>query len=111
MLVGINEVTKAKVAVKIISKDKFKNNHILEKLQREIKILKRFNHPHLIKLYEYIPTSKEIYVIEEYAQGGELFDLITKREKVSKLDALYESTTSFNKMILSLRIPDSITRR
>jgi 5'-AMP-activated protein kinase catalytic alpha subunit len=56
---------------------------MFDKIKREIKILKLFNHPHIIKLYEFIDTPSDIFVVLEYATGGELFDLISRKEKVS----------------------------
>lgn len=53
---GINEITKQKVAVKILNKRKIKALGMLDKIKREIKILKLFTHPHIIKLYEFIDT-------------------------------------------------------
>ena len=55
---------------------------MFDKIKREIKILKLFNHPHIIKLFDFIDTSSDIFVILEYASGGELFDLISRQEKV-----------------------------
>lgn len=84
-LVGIHEITKQKVAVKILNKRKIKTLGMFDKIKREIKILKLFNHPHVIKLYEFIDTPSDIFVVLEYASGGELFDLISKKEKVSNI--------------------------
>jgi 5'-AMP-activated protein kinase catalytic alpha subunit len=80
--VGVNEITKHKVAVKIVNKRKIRNLGMFDKIKREIKILKLFNHPHIIKLYEFIDTPSDIFVILEYATGGELYDLISIKEKV-----------------------------
>ena len=80
---GINEITKTKVAVKILNKRKIKTLGMFDKIKREIKILKLFNHPHIIKLFEFIDTPSDIFVVLEYAAGGELFDLISRKEKVS----------------------------
>jgi 5'-AMP-activated protein kinase catalytic alpha subunit len=82
-IVGINEITKQKVAVKILNKRKIKSLGLFDKIKREIKILKHFTHPHIIKLYEYIDTPSDIFVVLEYASGGELFDLISRKERVS----------------------------
>lgn len=71
------------MAVKILNKRKIKNLGMLDKIKREIKILKLFNHPHIIKLYEFIDTPSDIFVILEHAAGGELFDLISRKERVS----------------------------
>eukprot|EP00347_Sterkiella_histriomuscorum_P018993 403343379 len=60
---------------------------MFDKIKREIKILKLFNHPHIIKLYEFIDTPSDIFVVLEYASGGELFDLISRQEKLDEQDA------------------------
>jgi serine/threonine protein kinase len=44
-----------------------------------------FNHPHIIKHYEFIDTPSDIFMVIEFASGGELFDLISRRERVSNL--------------------------
>lgn len=70
------------MAIKILNKRKIKTLGMFDKIKREIKILKIFNHPHIIKLYEFIDTPSDIFVVLEYASGGELFDLISRQEKV-----------------------------
>ncbi|ORX95383.1 kinase-like protein [Basidiobolus meristosporus CBS 931.73] len=46
----------------------------LDKIRKEIAILKRCNHPNVVRLYEVIddPEAKKIYLVLEYADGGEL---------------------------------------
>jgi serine/threonine protein kinase len=81
---GVNIITGQKVAIKILNKKKTKQMGIFDKLKREIKILKNtFMHPNIIKIYDYIDTSNELYIIMEIAVGGELFDYITQKDKVS----------------------------
>jgi serine/threonine protein kinase len=48
-------------------------------------VLRMFNHPHIIKHYEFIDTPSDIFMVIEFASGGELFDLISRRERVSNL--------------------------
>ena len=76
-------ITKHKVAIKILNKRKIRQQGVFEKVKREIKVLRRFNHPHIIKHYEFIDTPSDIFIVLEYAAGGELFDLISREEKVS----------------------------
>jgi serine/threonine protein kinase len=84
MTEGVNVITGQKVAIKILNKKKTKQMGIFDKLKREIKILKNtFMHPNIIKIYDYIDTSSELYIIMEIAVGGELFDYITQKDKVS----------------------------
>ena len=51
---------------------------------REIKILKEIDHPNFVKLYEIIENKERIYLIMEYASGGELFDFIVSKDRLSE---------------------------
>ena len=49
---------------------------------REIHILKIVRHPNIVQLYEIIETSKQLFLIMEFASGGELFDYIVKKRRL-----------------------------
>lgn len=58
-----------------------------QNIRREIKILKLFRHPHIIRLYEVIETPTEIFLVMEYVDGGELFEYIVQRGRLSETEA------------------------
>jgi len=72
------------VAVKIINREKVKKLDMVGKIKREIQILKLFRHPHIIKLYQVVSSPTDIFLIMEYVSGGELFDYILKKGKLSE---------------------------
>lgn len=82
-----HERTGHKVAVKILNRQKIKSSKMDQKIRREIKILKLFKHPHVIRLYEVIETPKEIFLVMEYVSGGELFDYIVNQGKLDEKEA------------------------
>jgi 5'-AMP-activated protein kinase catalytic alpha subunit len=84
---AFHEQTGHKVAIKMLNKKKIRQYGVFEKVKRELKILRRFNNPHTIKLFEFIDTQSEIFMVLEYAAGGELFDLIARRERLSEDEA------------------------
>jgi len=53
ILVGINDATKEKVAIKLMSKDLLskEGRKLEEKLKTEISIMQQLNHPNIIKLH------------------------------------------------------------
>jgi 5'-AMP-activated protein kinase catalytic alpha subunit len=69
--------------VKILEKEKITEEADVERVSREIQILKMIRHPNIIQLYEIIETPRQLYLIMEYASGGELFDYIVTNTKVS----------------------------
>lgn len=70
-----------------MEKDKIKDSADIERVSREIKILKQVIHPNIVKLYEIIESPKQLYLIMEYASGGELFDYIVARSKLKESQA------------------------
>ena len=78
-------MTNHKVAIKILNRKKIKQQGVLEKVRREIKTSRKFNHPHIIKHFEFIDTPSDIFIVLEYAANGELYDYISRREKVNPL--------------------------
>jgi 5'-AMP-activated protein kinase catalytic alpha subunit len=80
-------VTGHKVAVKILNKAKIKQLGMEEKVQREINILHLCTHPHIIRLYEVVDTPTDIFLVNEYVSGGELFDYIVSKGRLSADEA------------------------
>lgn len=80
-------LTGNKVAIKILNRKKIKQMDMEEKVRREIKILRLFMHPHIIRLYEVIETPNDIYVVMEYVESGELFDYIVEKGRLMEDEA------------------------
>ncbi|XP_055857365.1 5'-AMP-activated protein kinase catalytic subunit alpha-2 [Episyrphus balteatus] len=85
--IGEHQLTKHKVAIKILNRQKIKSLDVVGKIRREIQNLKLFRHPHIIKLYQVISTPSDIFMIMEYVSGGELFDYIVKNGKLQEHEA------------------------
>lgn len=50
--IGTHTITGEKVAIKILEKDRIKDKGDVERVTREINILKKVRHPNVIQLYE-----------------------------------------------------------
>ncbi|KAI5067635.1 hypothetical protein GOP47_0018163 [Adiantum capillus-veneris] len=85
--VAEHAATGYKVAIKILSKRKIRMMDMEEKVRREIKILRLFMHPHIIRLYEVIDTPTDIYLLMEYVNSGELFDYIVEKGRLGEDEA------------------------
>ncbi|KAJ8246622.1 hypothetical protein GJAV_G00253570 [Gymnothorax javanicus] len=81
-----HKVTKTQVAIKIIDKTRL-NSSNLEKIYREVQIMKLLNHPHIIKLYQVMETKDMLYIVTEYAKNGEMFDYLTSNGRMSEGEA------------------------
>ncbi|XP_067421024.1 serine/threonine-protein kinase MARK1 isoform X4 [Emydura macquarii macquarii] len=79
-------LTGREVAVKIIDKTQL-NPTSLQKLFREVRIMKILNHPSIVKLFEVIETEKTLYLVMEYASGGEVFDYLVAHGRMKEKEA------------------------
>lgn len=78
-----HRITKTEVAIKIIDKSQLDAVN-LEKVYREVDIMKQLDHPHIIKLYQVMETKNMIYIVSEYASQGEIFDYIARHGRMTE---------------------------
>ncbi|XP_049276415.1 MAP/microtubule affinity-regulating kinase 3 isoform X5 [Rhipicephalus sanguineus] len=78
--------TGKEVAIKIIDKTQL-NPSSLQKLFREVRIMKMLDHPNIVKLYQVIETEKTLYLVMEYASGGEVFDYLVAHGRMKEKEA------------------------
>lgn len=83
---GVHCVTGKKVAVKIINREKLSES-VLQKVEREIAIMKLIEHPHVLGLYDVYENKKYLYLILEHVSGGELFDYLVKKGRLTPKEA------------------------
>lgn len=84
---GTHILTGERVAVKVLEKERIVEVADVERVAREVHILKLIRHPHIVQLYEIIETRRQLYLIMEYASGGELFDYIVANARVQEPEA------------------------
>lgn len=97
--------TGKEVAIKIIDKTQlnpsslqkvyaYQSNYIKSncfyvciQLFREVRIMKMLDHPNIVKLYQVIETEKTLYLVMEYASGGEVFDYLVAHGRMKEKEA------------------------
>ncbi|XP_075988622.1 uncharacterized protein LOC142984746 isoform X2 [Anticarsia gemmatalis] len=90
-------ITKTKVAIKIIDKSRLDDDN-LKKTFREIAIMKKLRHPHIVRLYQVMESSHTIYLVTEYAPNGEIFDHLVTRGRMTESEA----ARSFAQMVAAV---------
>lgn len=86
--------TGEKVAIKIMDKNQLKED--LPRVRLELKALKTLSHEHICKLYQIIETPTHFFIVMEYCAGGELFDHIVEKNRLTESES-----RSFFRQILS----------
>ena len=96
---GTHIHTGEKVAIKILNKEKLFEEALednlangiegcdIQKIRKEINILKRLRHKNVIQLYEIMESKTNLYIVMEYCEGKELFDYIVHNKYLSEREA------------------------
>lgn len=61
--------------------------NLQKKITREIWLLQKLKHQHLVRIYEAIIQERNIHIVMEYVPGGELFDEIATRGRMVEDEA------------------------
>lgn len=102
VLLGVHQTTGQKAAVKVVSKSELgdmgdntgapatrtETGSLPYGIEREIIIMKLLTHPNVLRLYDVWETSKALYLVLEYVEGGELFDLLVERGPLHEQEAV-----------------------
>ncbi|CAK7896867.1 serine/threonine-protein kinase Gin4p [[Candida] anglica] len=99
VLLATHHITGQKAAVKVVSKSELADENEPPKksadnvglpygIEREIIIMKLLAHPNVLRLYDVWETSKALYLVLEYVEGGELFDLLVERGPLQEIEAV-----------------------
>ncbi|XP_074586765.1 CBL-interacting protein kinase 1-like [Curcuma longa] len=71
-------------AIKILDRSRIQSLKITHQIKREIATLKLLKHPRVVRLYEVSASKTKIYMVLEYVNGGELFDRIALKGRLSE---------------------------
>jgi serine/threonine protein kinase len=84
---GHDTVSNKDVAVKIIDKDFIRQHGMEEYIQREIEIMQKIKHDHVIKLLQVVELPRSFCLVMELARNGELFDRILQSKRFGEPEA------------------------
>ena len=77
--------TGEKVAIKIMDKAALGDD--LPRVKLEVEALKTLLHQHICRLYQVIETESHYFMVIEYCSGGELFDHIVEKNRLSETES------------------------
>ena len=82
-----HSLTGEQVAIKILEKTRIAKIEDKERINREIAILKKLSHFNISKLYQVVENKLTIYLVQEYIQGKEFLEYLTKKGKLKEVEA------------------------
>mmetsp|Transcript_68672 Transcript_68672/g.143297 ORF Transcript_68672/g.143297 Transcript_68672/m.143297 type:complete len:407 (+) Transcript_68672:163-1383(+) len=82
---GIEKTSRKPFAIKIL--DRKSSEFDYDGLRLEIEVMRKVDHPGCVKLFDVFEDKKHVYLIQELASGGELFDRVSENGAYSEADA------------------------
>ena len=90
---AVNIITKQNIAMKKIKK--VKENEIDDmEIKNEINILKKLDHPNIVKIIEFYSAPKAYYIITDFCSCGELYNQIKNQYSENQLAVLFYQVLS-----------------
>ncbi|KAI9216466.1 kinase-like domain-containing protein [Blastocladiella britannica] len=80
-----DKISREIYACKSIQK-RAKNGASIEQIAREVEVMKRIRHPHVVGLHEVYETPAKLYIIMEYVSGGELVKKVQHDGGISEVN-------------------------
>ncbi|XP_054722405.1 aurora kinase C-like [Uloborus diversus] len=79
--------SKFTVALKVLFKSQLKNHGVEHQLRREIEIQSHLKHPNVLRLFAYFYDDARVYLVLEYAAGGELYKVLREKKRFDESTA------------------------
>ena len=106
-----HKVTKQIFAIKVINKESIVKQNMVEQTNREIEIMYRLDHPHIIKLYSHFEDDEDFCLIMQIASKGQLYSIIKRQKRLDqKTAAQYMREVISAIKYLHTRVPPIIHR-
>ena len=86
---GVYSPNNEKVAIKILEKNRIVEKDDEIRVKREFDMLAQFNHPNVILVAEIFESEDSFYSVMEFCEGGELFNYIVKKNRLSENESAF----------------------
>ena len=77
-----HKITKKVYAIKVINKENIIKQNMVSQTNREIEIMYKLDHPHIIKLYSHFEDDEDFCIIMQYASRGQVYNLIRRLKRL-----------------------------
>lgn len=83
----IHKATNKLYVIKVIDKKNIIEQKMVDQMNREIEIMYKVNHPHVVKLINHFEDDDKFYLIMLYASRGQLYQLLKKNHRFDQRTA------------------------
>lgn len=83
----IHKVSNKLYAIKVIDKKNIIEQKMVDQMNREIEIMYKVNHPHVVKLINHFEDDEKFYLIMLYASRGQVYHLMKRQTRFDQRTA------------------------
>ena len=83
----IHKTTNRVYVIKVIDKKSIQEQKLVNQMNREIEIMYKVNHPHLMKLVNHFEDDDKFYMIMPFASKGQLYSLLRRQVRFDQRTA------------------------
>ena len=83
----IHRTTNKVFVIKVIDKKRIQEQKLVDQMNREIEIMYKVNHPHLMKLVNHFEDDDKFYMIMPFASKGQLYSLLRRQVRFDQRTA------------------------
>ena len=76
---GSKAVNNMRFAIKIIDKQLVMTNELIQRVKNEVSIHSTLDHPNILRLFHFFEDDRNVYLVMELAEKGELYKLLKKK--------------------------------
>ena len=80
----MHKLVRKLVALKSMNKDIFSTQDQKIKLIKEVNLLLKLRHTHVVKIFETIETEKNVVIVMELCAGGDLINYVRRRRRLKE---------------------------
>ena len=82
-----HKITRQIFAIKVINKESIVKQNMVQQTNREIEIMYKLDHPHIIKLYSHFEDDEDFCLIMQIASKGQLYSVIKRLKRLDQRTA------------------------
>lgn len=76
-------------AIKVIDKNRLNHPKLIEYINSEIAIMKKINHPNILKCVDSFESPNAIFIVINFCNGGDLADYLSTHGKLGEGESIY----------------------
>ena len=98
---GSKAVNNMKFAIKIIDKQLVMSSELIQRVKNEVSIHSTLDHPNILRLFHFFEDDRNVYLVMELAEQGELYKLLKKRASAGNIPFSEEQAARYARDIVN----------